>query len=181
MHSTRGFWALRGLVVLAVAVTAVVVGTAAASAATPTHLTGSFTFRDNLCGFSGTTHLQFIDNFGSKADGSSYDSGQVVQTFNADNGRGVVVTFAGHEYNAPPVSNPDGTTTLSFVFSEAQNKIQAVGGAVLQMNAGRVAATAVLAPDGSLVSFSVVVLAGPNPNPGMVDNCSVIAPYLAGA
>jgi|SRR5579859_228376 len=181
MHSTRGFWAFRALTVLAVAVTAVVAGTSAASAADPTHLAGTFTFRDNLCGFSGTSHVQFIDNFGSKSDGSSYDSGQVVQTFNADNGRGVIVTFAGHEYNAPPVSNPDGTTTFVFVFSEAQNKIQAIDGAVLQMNAGRVEVTVVVAADGSLVSFSVVVLAGPNPNPGMEDNCAVIAPYLAGA
>jgi hypothetical protein len=158
-----------------------VTGAAGAGAADPTHLSGSFTIpNDTMCGFAGTSHLQFIDNFGSSANGSSYDSGQFIQTFIASNGRGVVVSFAGHEYNAPPVHNADGTTTLVFFYSEAQNKIQALGGGILQMNAGRVEVTVVLAPDHTLLSLSVVVLAGNNPNPGMVDNCSVIGPYLAG-
>jgi hypothetical protein len=158
-----------------------VTGASAAGAADPTHLSGSFTIpHDTMCGFAGTTSVQFIDNFGASPNGSSYDSGQLIQTFIADNGRGVVVSFAGHEYNAPPVHNPDGTTTLVFIFSEAQNKVQILGGGILQMNAGRVEVTAVLAPDHSLLSLSVVVLAGNNPNPGMIDNCSVIGPYLAG-
>ena len=173
--------ALKALAAAALGFSLLVLGSTVASAANPTHLTGSFTFPDRMCGFTGTTHLTFIDNFGSYADGSSYDSGQVVVTFNADNGRGVVVTFAGHEYNRAPVLNADGTATFVSVYDQAQNKIQAVGGGILQMNAGRVEAIAVVAPDGSLVSFSFIVLAGPNPNPAMVDNCAVIGPYLAGA
>jgi len=44
--------------------------------------------------------------------------------------------------------------------------------------------TLVLAADGSFVSLSIHVLAGPNPNTTGDENspqsCSVIAPYLAG-
>ena len=172
-------------VVIAMTAVAAMFATAGpVAAADPTHLTGSFTFDSVLCGFAGTTHVGFIDNFGSKADGSSYDSGQVLETFVASNGRGVTIFFAGHEYNYPPVVNADGSVSFAYLYSEAQFKIQALNGPILQQNAGRILVTLVLAADGSFVSLSIHVLAGPNPNTTGDENspqsCSVIAPYLAG-
>lgn len=157
---------------------------AASTVVAASHLTGSFTFPGALCGFPGTVQIQFIDNFGAKADGSSWDAGQIHETFTADNGRGVTIDFAnGHLENSPTVANPDGTTTLVRTYAGSQFKIQAVNGPVLQQNAGQLQVTVVRAADGSLISFSVVILAGPNPNTSGDENspesCAVIAPYLA--
>jgi hypothetical protein len=152
-----------------------------AGAADPTHRFDESTFADTLCGFTGTTDLLVLDNFDTKSDGSSYDSGRLIQTFTADNGRGVTISYdAGHEYNSPRVANPDGTTTLVFTYSGLNVKTQAVGGSVLQRNTGRIRVTAVLDADGHILSVSVVALAGPNPNLSGAPDCSVIGPYLAG-
>jgi hypothetical protein len=150
---------------------------ATATAAPPQHLTGEFRFPDNVCGFSGVSDVTFIDNFGTKSDGSSYDAGRVYQTFTADDGQEIVISFAGNELNAPPQTNPDGTTTYVDTYNGSQTKIQAKDGAVLEQNAGRLQTTAILGADGSLISFSLQVLAGPNPSPGLPD-CSVVGPYL---
>jgi len=154
------------------------------AAADPTHISASFTFPSTLCGFDGTTDVQFIDNFGSYAGGGSYDSGRVLETFVAENGRGVTIFFAGHEYNYPPVVNDDGTITRRFLYSEAQFKIQALEGALLQQNAGRLLVTVVRSPSGDVLSITVAVLAGPNPNTTGDENsavsCAVVGPYLGG-
>ena len=169
---------------LSAPIIALLLSAAPAAAADPTHLAASFTFPNTLCGFDGTTRVHFIDNFGSFANGGSYDSGRVLETFVADNGRGVTIFFAGHEYNYPPVVNGDGTITLRYLYSEAQFKIQALGGALLQQNAGRLLVTVVLSPSGDVLSVSVAILAGPNPNTTGDENsavsCAVIGPYLGG-
>jgi hypothetical protein len=172
---------LARLVTMAVAAVLFVARPASAA----THLSGNFEFPGSLCGFAGTYQVQFIDNFGSTADGSSWDAGQIHEAFTANNGRGVTIDFAdGRVVNLPAVVNADGTMTLVSVYSGSQFKIQAINGPVLQQNTGRLRVTAVVAPDGSLLSFSVEVLAGPNPNTSgdenSPDSCSVIGPYLAG-
>jgi len=171
-------------VALSLPIIAVLLSAAPAAAGDPTHLADSFSFASTLCGFDGTTNVQFIDNFGSYADGGSYDSGQVLETFVADNNRGVTIFFAGHEYNYPPVVNDDGTITRRFLYSEAQFKIQALHGVLLQQNAGRLLVTIVRSPSGDVLSFTVTVLAGPNPNTTGDENsavsCAVIGPYLGG-
>src|SRR5437868_897129 len=89
---------------LAVTLTTAPLG-AAARASNPTHLTGEFVFPATWCGFSGLDDVELIDNFATKPDGSHYDAGQVNETFTADNGRGVKVTFdAGLAEFAAPAS-----------------------------------------------------------------------------
>jgi hypothetical protein len=169
---------LRSFLVISVGAAALA---GAAAAANPVHLTGDFTFPDAVCGIPVQHEVSFIDNFGaSKQDGSSYDAGQVVETFTAANGRGVRITFdAGREANAPPTTNADGTTTQVDTFSGLDAKTQAVDGPVLEQGAGRVAVAFVSAADGHVLSISVASLAGQNPNLTGAPDCAVIAPYLS--
>src|SRR5262249_23406913 len=150
--------------------------------ADPVHLSGDFTFPDVICGIRVQHEVQFIDNFGVKADGSSYDSGYLIETFTAANGRGVRIKFdAGHEENAPPLIGPDGSYTFVSTYSGLNAKTQAVGGPVLAQGSGRVQTTTVFDADGNFVSFAAVSLSGQNPNLTGQPDCSVVGPYLAGA
>jgi len=149
-------------------------------AAAATHLVQSFTFPDNLCGFDGISQVSIIDNFGPLPAGATFDAGSITQTFTADNGRGVRLTFdAGHEYNAAPVFNADGTVTRVFTYSGANVKTQALDGPVLEQGAGLVQVTVTFDWQGNVVSVSVQSLAGNNPNLTGAPDCAVIAPYLA--
>lgn len=150
-----------------------------ALASSPQHITGQFSFADHICGFAGTSYVSFIDNFKTYPDGTTTDTGRVDQKFTADSGRAITITFAGLEYFAPPQPNLDGSSTYVATFDGSQTKVQAVNGGMLQQNAGRIQTTAVIAADGTLLSFTVQILAGPNPNPGLPD-CTVVGPYLAG-
>jgi hypothetical protein len=168
-----------------IAATATLAATAAAVAAVAsaaTHFGGTFTFPSRVCGFKGISTLEVVDNFGGKPGGSSFDSGRLVETFLADNGRGVRIGWdAGHEYNAPPVTNADGTTTYVFEYSGLNAKVWAADGGLLEQGSGRIQITAIIDPNGDVVSFSVAALAGPNPNLTGFPDCSVIGPYLAGS
>src|SRR5690349_5800193 len=118
---------MRKLIAATAALVAVAIVAANASAAT--HIHGTFAFPGRMCGFSGTSTLQVIDNFSVKADRSSFDSGRLIETFVADSGRGVRIAWdAGHEYNASPVANPDGTTTYVFEYSGLNAKVWALDG-----------------------------------------------------
>lgn len=154
----------------------------AAGASGATHLTGDFAFPDVACGISVWHEVQYVDNYGVKADGSSSDSGYLVETLTAANGRAVTIKYdAGHEENAPPVIGADGSYTFASTYSGLNAKTQAVGGPVLEQGSGRVEATAVFDADGNLVSFNVISLSGQNPNLTGQPDCSVVGPYLAGA
>ena len=171
--------------ILSGAAAAVLIATAAgtvhAAAADPTHSAQQFSFPDTLCGFSGTTQLLILDNFGSLPRGATYDSGRLVQTFTASNGRGVRITYdAGHEYNEPPILNADGTTTQVDLFHGLNALTQAVNGPVLEHGSGIVQVTLVFDANGNLLSVSAIAIAGPNPNLTGAPDCSVIGPYLAG-
>ena len=52
---------------------------------------------------------------------------------------------------------------------------------MLEQGSGRVQATFVNDANGNLISFSVIALSGQNPNLTGEPDCSVVAPYLAGA
>ncbi len=182
---------MRRLVFLAVVATIVVAAattlaatmfTGVVKAANPGHFHGTFTFPDTLCSFNGTTTLVVVDNFGVKASGAHYDAGRLTQTFIADNGRGVVITYdAGLLYFYPPIANADGTTTQVFTSDGLNVKTQALGGPVLQQSTGRARVTEVLDASGNVISVSAVALAGPEQNLTGLPDCSVVGPYLAGA
>jgi hypothetical protein len=154
-----------------------VTGVAAAS----THFGGRISFRDTLCGFGGTTTFSTEDNFGTLAGGGTYDNGRFVQTFIADNGRGVQTDYSGgHGVFSPPVSNADGTFTQTLTASGLDVLTKAVNGPVLEHGAGRVQVTFILDAQGNTISTSAVALSGNQPNLTGAPDCTVIAPYLAG-
>jgi hypothetical protein len=125
--------AMRKLTALIVVAAAAATLASRAVATDPGHFRGQFTFADTMCGSTGTTTWSVNDNYGAKADGSSWDAGFLTQTFIADNGRGVLLSYdAGREYNAPAVTSADGTTTLVFVYSGLNLKTQALDGPMLQ-------------------------------------------------
>jgi len=175
----RGRLAAATMLTLGLSSAAFGANTSPASAAT--HLVQDFSFPDNLCGFDGISQVSIIDNFGPLPAGATFDAGSIRQTFTADNGRGVILTFdAGHEYNAAPVFNSDGTVTRVFTFSGANVKTQAVQGPVLEQGAGLVQVTLTFDSQGDVVAVSAQSLAGNNPNLTGAPDCTVIGPYLAG-
>jgi hypothetical protein len=156
--------------------------TLAAGASASTHLAGDFVVPSFFCGINVQDEVQYIDNYGTKSDGSSSDSGYIDETLTAPNGRAVEIKYgAGHEENAPPVYNSDGTTTFVATYSGLNAKTQIVGGPVLEQGSGRVQWTLVLDADGNVVSSSIISLSGQNPNLTGEPDCSVVGPYLAGA
>jgi hypothetical protein len=136
---------------------------------------------DTLCGFNGTTVLSTVDNFGSNSAGSSWDFGYVKQTYTADNGCGVVITWdAGRLVFEPPIANADGTTTQVASTQGLNVKTQALRGPLLQQSTGNAQITFVFDADGNLLSISAITK-GPESNVTGQPDCSVIWPYLAGA
>jgi hypothetical protein len=156
--------------------------TIVAGASASTHLSGDFVIPQSFCGVDVQDEVQYVDNYGTKADGTSSDSGYIHETLTAANGRAVEIKYgAGHEENAAPVTNPDGTTTFVATYSGLNAKTQIVGGPVLEQGSGRIQWTLVLDADGNTVSSSIVSLSGQNPNLTGEPDCSVVGPYLAGA
>jgi hypothetical protein len=161
---------------------AIAAATLAAGASASTHLAGDFVIPQFFCGINVQDEVQYVDNYGTKADGTSSDSGYINETLTAANGRAVTIKYgAGHEENAAPVSNPDGTTTFVSTYSGLNAKTQIVGGPVLEQGSGRIQWTLVLDADGNAVYSSIVSLSGQNPNLTGEPDCSVVGPYLAGA
>ena len=98
---------MRRLILFAVVVAIVAAGvltrTASVTAQEIRHYKQTFSFPDTLCGFNGVTTVIAVGNYGSKCDGSkrdgsTWDSGQLEQTFVADNGRGVDMKIDGAIY-----------------------------------------------------------------------------------
>jgi hypothetical protein len=169
------------VIVVALVATGVLTGAAIVKAQGTGHYKQVFSFPDTLCGFSGVTTVSAVDNYGSKRDGSSWDSGQLDQTFVADTGRGVDLKFdGGHLDNLPPVTNPDGTTTVVTIYDGLNVKTKAFNGPVLEQGSGRLRVTVIYAANGDILSIAVVSLSGQNPNLSGQPDCAVIAPYLAG-
>jgi hypothetical protein len=171
----------RSITATAIAV-AFILGPVTGEAAASTHFGGSITFPDTLCGFTGTTTFSTEDNFGTLANGGTYDNGRFVQTFIADNGRGVEIDYSGgHAVFTPLTPNGDGTFTQVLTASGLDVLTKAVHGPVLEHGAGRVQVTYLRDSQGNTLSVSAISLSGNQPNLTGAPDCSVIGPYLAGA
>ena len=72
---------MRRLACLAATAAAAAVLAGGAGATDPGRFSGTFTFADTLCGFTGTNTVLVNDNFGSLPDGASYDAGRLIETF----------------------------------------------------------------------------------------------------
>ena len=156
-------------------------GLSASEATASTHIGGTFTFADTLCAFNGVSTFTTEDNFGSLANGGTYDNGRLVQTFVASNGRGVEIDYnAGRTVFSPITANGDGTFTQVAIASGLDVTTKALQGGVLEHGAGRLQVTFALDAQGNAISASATALSGNQPNLSGAPDCSVIGPYLAG-
>jgi hypothetical protein len=139
---------------------------------------------DTMCGFTGTSYwvwnlLGYPDGQPT-GNGSSIVAGQIVQTFVADNGRGVKITYGGGgESIGPTVYYPDGSSSITVVAAGLNVKTQALGGALLEQSTGRLTYTYYFDANGDFVSLTIDSAAGPENNLTGAPDCSVIGGYLA--
>jgi len=172
-HTRRAVQILASTAIAAIA-TLLVPGTAVADNSSQNH---TETFPDTLCGFTGTTT---IFNTTQQVDGSIF-IGRFVQTFVADNGRGVRITFdAGNFKVGPTVTNPDGTSYFVAIENGVSGSTQALNGPLLQQSTGRIQVTVAFDANGEATSITVVPLTGPENSPTGEPNCAIIAPWLGG-
>ena len=166
----------RFIVGLAVAVClGLSVGASQAAAGTASRLVETDIFPDTVCGFSGTKTLAFNLTFARNGI-----AGTIVDTFVADNGRGVKVTFdAGLFVFGPTIYYPDGSSSFTTIGDGLNAKTQAVGGPLLEQSTGRVVTTFYLDADGNFVNQTMST-SGPENNTTGDFDCSVVGPYLAG-
>jgi hypothetical protein len=133
-----------------------------------------------MCGFTGTSSWVFNTISGQSA-GNSFVAGQIVQTFVADNGRGVVITYdAGVVKIDPTVFYADGSSSISVVEDGLNVKTQALGGPLLEQSTGRLMYTYRFDANGDFVSLTIDGATGPQNNVTGMPDCSVVGPYLAG-
>jgi hypothetical protein len=137
---------------------------------------------DSRCGFTGTSSWTFGLTSGPTANGNSFVAGPIVQTFTADNGRGVKITYdEGVVRIDPTVYYADGSSSITVVEAGLNVKAQAVGGPLLEQSTGRLTYTYSFDPNGDFVSLTIDSATGPENNVTGAPDCSVVGPYLAGA
>jgi hypothetical protein len=140
---------------------------------------------DTMCGFTGTSYwvwnlLDYPEGLPT-GNGSSVIAGQVIQTFVADNGRGVKITYGGGgESIGSPVNYPNGSSSITVVAAGLNVKVQALGGALLEQSTGRLTYTFLFDANGDFVSLTIDSATGAENNVTGMPDCSVVGPYLAG-
>lgn len=154
-----------------------------AAAANASHDVEQFTVSpDTMCGFAGTSDWLVRATSVPTGNGSTVNAGRIVQTFVADNGRGVNITFdAGVFKPGPNVYNPDGSFSFTAVEDGLSAKTDALRGPLLEQSTGRVFITYYFDANGDFVSLTIDSTTGPQNNVTGEPDCSVIAPYLAGS
>jgi hypothetical protein len=137
---------------------------------------------DTMCGSTGTSAWVFNLTSGPVGNGSSFVAGPIVQTFVADNGRGVKLTYDdGVVRIGPTVHYPDGSTSITVIEGGLNVKAQALGGPLLEQSTGRLTYTFYFDANGDFVSLVIDSATGPQNNVTGAPDCSVIGPYLAGS
>jgi hypothetical protein len=154
-----------------------------AAAGNASHDVENFTVSpDTMCGFTGTSHWVIHFTSVPTGKGSTINAGKIVQTFVADNGRGLKISFdAGVFIAGPTVYNPDGSSSFTAVEDGLSAKTQALNGPLLEQSTGRVFITYYFDANGEFVSLTIDSTTGPQNNTTGEPDCSVIGPYLAGA
>jgi hypothetical protein len=155
----------------------------AGAAAKASHDVERFTVSpDTMCGFTGSSDWLYNFTTVPTGNGSTVAAGRIVQTFVADNGRGVKISFdSGSFIDGPTTFYPDGSSSFNAVGNGLNAKTQALGGRLLEQSTGRVFVTVRFDANGDFVSISVDSTTGPQNNVTGEPNCSVIGPYLAGS
>jgi hypothetical protein len=136
---------------------------------------------DNLCDFSGTSYWLFSLTGVPTGNSSFVNAGSIVQTFIADNGRGVTISYdRGVFTSGPTVVYPDGSSSFTATEAGLDIKTQAVGGPLLQQSTGYLTITYYFDANDNFIDATIDSTSGPQNNTTAAPNCSVIGPYLAG-
>jgi hypothetical protein len=159
-------------------------GTAVAAA--PVVTRDTFSFPDELCGFTGTTTLSFVDVLTFNPDNTFSDRGSVHGTFTSDSGKSLTVNGAGLTTGlVEPIINPDGTITFITTVVGLPEKVQIENGPVLSLDAGTVTLTETFTVDenGDIVDLVSRQLSGLHgPHPDLLSDfelfCEEVTPYL---
>jgi len=184
----RGATVRKLALVLAGALALTIAASGSASAAAPVvneHSMFTDTFSDEVCGISGTSTVNVVDNFKLYADGTFLDTSRFRQVFTAENGKSVVIFSAGQVSGLnDPIENADGTITFINTFKGLPEKLSVPGGPTLSRDAGVVtlAQTFLPLPNGDLQFVSMTVSGEHGPHPDLDSGfelfCNVLIPAL---
>jgi hypothetical protein len=145
----------------------------------------SDTFEDELCGISGTSTINVVDNFKLFADGTFSDTSVFRLVFTADNGNSVTVLAAG-QITGPdePIENEDGTVTFIVTIKGLPEKLSISGGPTLSLDAGAVTLATTFSVDANgNLNFDSHEFSGEHgPQPDLASDfelfCEVVIPAL---
>jgi hypothetical protein len=173
-----------GLLALAVALPSIGV---AAKPVVNEHSRFTDTFPDEICGISGTSTVDVVDNFKLFADGTFLDTVRVDSLFTAEgSGKQLRIMSAGHTTGLDePIDNGDGTITFVATFKGLPEKVSLPNGGTLLRDAGNVttATTFFVEPDDSLTFVSQTVSGEKGPHPdldsGFQALCDIAVPLLS--
>jgi hypothetical protein len=137
---------------------------------------------DTLCGSTGTSYWLFDLTGVPTGNASFVNAGSIVQTFIADNGRGVKISYAeGVFTSGATVVYPDGSSSFTATEAGLNVKTQALGGALLEQSTGYLTITYYFDANDNFIDATIDSTAGPENNTTAAADCSVIGPYLAGS
>lgn len=147
------------------------------------HENFSDTFSDTVCGISGTSVVQGVDNFTVYADNTVKDVFTASQTFTAtDSGKSIRIHVAQQLTSTDePIDNGDGTVTFVDTFKGLPEQLKVDNGPVLLRDAGVVTLTRIFdATTGEFISQTVSGEKGPHPDldSDFAAFCDVLVPAL---
>jgi hypothetical protein len=98
----------------------------------------SYTFPENVCGFSGTVAAHGTSAFGDTGNGTYFASGTWFGVFTADNGKSTTASFAEpqEQTSAPVIDEQAGTVTITTTYGGLFQKLSITGGPTLIRDAG---------------------------------------------
>ena len=149
------------------------------------HTRSTDTFPDQVCGISGTSVANVVDNFKLYADNTFRDTSRIRQVFTAENGKSVVMFSAGQVTGLnDPIQNADGTITFINTYKGLPEKLSILHGPTLSRDAGAVttATTFRPLPNGDLEFVSQTISGEHGPHPDLESGfevfCNVLIPAL---
>ncbi|HEX3807267.1 MAG TPA: hypothetical protein VHV52_10855 [Gaiellaceae bacterium] len=181
---------MRPITLLAIATVRACVTAATSLAAGSTQVEHfSFTVPDNVCGFSGTTHIHGTSVFRDTGNGTSFENLAWFGVFTADNGKSLTLQFSGPaKQTSLVIDERAGTVTTVTTDGGLFEKLSITHGPTLTRDAGSVTLVDVYAytgdpnnPLGDFISETMSDLRGPHPD--LFDSgifCDVAVPYLQG-
>jgi len=170
--------------VLAVFLTAMSVGSAAAAHVETFHDRFDNTFEATICDVDLTIHETGVVNGNVTTDSQGHVLFQVTVAYDATwtNADGDWISLSFYGTNAKDVSvvdEPDGGFVVTFAFNGVPLWFRDSAGATISKDVGRAVFADTIDADGNFVSRSTEVVAGPHPAIANGDpGCQIVATYL---